>query len=96
MVQWINTGGLKQKTLKTARLRRKTNLQKSDYPKARIKRYPNPFCMVDAMIYVCHKRRPHHNVGTCLWHVSLQTAMYQCIGNMPKACPYAMTLSFWD
>ena len=49
MVQWINTGGLKQKTLKTARLRRKTNLQKSDYPKARIKRYPNPFCMADAI-----------------------------------------------
>ena len=31
-----------------------------------------------------------HSVGTCLWHVSLQTAMYQRIGNMPKACPYVM------
>ena len=38
----------------------------------------------------------HHNVGTCLWHVSLQTANYQHIGNMPKACPYVMALSFWE
>ena len=36
-------GGI-AKRIKTARLRRKTNLQKSDYPKAQIKRYPNPFC----------------------------------------------------
>ena len=26
----------------------------------------------------------YHNVGTCLWHVSLQTAMYQRISNKPK------------
>ena len=26
----------------------------------------------------------HHNVGTCLWHVSMQTAMYQRIGNTPE------------
>ena len=32
----------------------------------------------------------HHSVGTCLRHVSMQTAMYQRLGNMPKACPYAM------
>ena len=31
-----------------------------------------------------------HSVGTCLWHVSMQTAMYQRIGNMPKACPYVI------
>ena len=31
-----------------------------------------------------------HSVGTCLWHVSLQTEMYQRIGNMPKAYPYVM------
>ena len=36
----------------------------------------------------------HHNVGTCLRHVSMQSAMYQRLGNMPKACPYAMALSF--
>ena len=51
MVQWINTGGLKQKNNKT------------DYPKA---------------------QELHHNVGTCLWHVSMQTAMYQRIGNTPE------------
>ena len=42
------------------------------------------------------KQQAHHNAGTCLWHVSPQTAMYQCIGNMPKACPYAMALLFWE
>ena len=26
----------------------------------------------------------------------LQSANYQRIGNMPKACPYAMVLSFWE
>ena len=36
-------GGI-AKRIKTARLRRKTNLQKSVYPKAQIKRYPNSFC----------------------------------------------------
>ena len=41
------------------------------------------------------KYNPNHNVGTCLRHVSMQTAMCQRIGNMPKACPYAMALSFW-
>ena len=45
-----------------------------------------------------HKKQPWSNVEcfafggwTCLWHVSMQTAMYQRIGNMPKACPYVMT-----
>ncbi|MCI6657796.1 MAG: hypothetical protein MSH14_09785 [Bacteroidales bacterium] len=33
-------GGI-AKRIKTARLRRKTNLQKSDYPKTRTKREPN-------------------------------------------------------
>ena len=27
----------------------------------------------------------HHNVGTCLRHVSTQSTMYQRLGNMPKA-----------
>ena len=31
-----------------------------------------------------------------LWHVSAQTAIYQRIGNMPKAYPYVMALSFWE
>ena len=31
-----------------------------------------------------------HSVGICLWHVSMQTARYQRIGNMPKACLYVM------
>ena len=26
----------------------------------------------------------------------MQSAMSQCIGNMPKACPYAMALLFWE
>ena len=26
----------------------------------------------------------YHNVGICLWHVSLQTVMYQRISNKPK------------
>jgi len=38
-------GGI-AKRIKTARLRRKTNLQKSDYPKTQIKRGPNALCMV--------------------------------------------------
>ena len=48
------------------------------------------------MIYVSHNRRGrHHNVGTCLWHVS--NALIFCLQrNMPKACPYAMALSFWE
>ena len=50
--------------------------------------------MTGAMIYVSHNRR-HHNVGTCLWHVS--NALIFCLQrNMPKACPYAMALSFWE
>ena len=38
----------------------------------------------------------HHDVGTCLRHVSMQSSMYQRVGNMPKACPYAMALFFCD
>ena len=44
-------GGI-AKRIKTARLRRKTTLQKSGYPKAQIKKCPNPFCITDAMVYV--------------------------------------------
>ena len=39
-------GGGIAKRIKTTRLRRKTNLQKSDYPKTQIKRGPNSLCMV--------------------------------------------------
>ena len=60
--------------IKTSRLRRKTNLQKSKFALDKIKR----------------RQRAHHNVGTCLWHVS--NALIHCClqRNMPKACPYAM------
>ena len=56
-----------------------------------IKSYPHSFCLADAMNYVnyvCHNKRGHklrQNVGTCLRHVSMQSAMYQRLGNMPKA-----------
>ncbi len=30
------------------------------------------------------KLKLHHNVGTCLWHVSMQTAIDQYISNKPK------------
>ena len=36
------------------------------------------------MIHACHNkqgRKSHHNVGTCLRHVSTQAPMYQRIGN---------------
>ena len=39
-------GGIANR-IKTARLRRKTNLQKSDYPKTRTKRGPNASCVVE-------------------------------------------------
>ena len=39
-------GGI-AKRIKTARLRRKTNLQKSDYPKTRTKRGPNALCVLE-------------------------------------------------
>ena len=42
-------GGIAKK-IKTTRLRRKTNLQKSDYPKTQIKRYSNSFCIVVGFI----------------------------------------------
>ena len=38
-------GGIAKRII-TARLRRKTNLQKSDYPKTRTKRGPNALCVV--------------------------------------------------
>ena len=56
-----------------------------------IKSSPHSFCLADAMNYVnyvCHNKRGHklrQNVGTCLRHVSMQSAMYQRLGNMPKA-----------
>ena len=37
------------------------------------------YALADVMIYVSHNRRAHQNVGTCLWHVSLQSAMFQRI-----------------
>ena len=46
-------GGGIAKRIKTARLRRKTNLQKSDYPKTRIKRGLNALCVVEYDNYVC-------------------------------------------
>ena len=82
-------GGI-AKRIKTARLRRKTNFQKSDYPKTQIKRYTNPFCLTDAMVYVNHNKRVHHNVGTCLRHVFNALTHCSLQRNMPKACPYAM------
>ena len=45
------------------------------------------------MIYVNHNRRGcklHHNVGTCLRHVSNALIPCRLHRNMPKACPYAM------
>ena len=47
-------GGI-AKRIKTARLRRKTNLQKSDYPKTLIKRDPNALCVVEYDNCVCIK-----------------------------------------
>ena len=38
----------------------------------------------DAMVYVIHNRRAHHNVGTCLRHVSLQSANYPRITQHAK------------
>ena len=42
------------------------------------------YALADAMVYVSHNRRAHHNVGTCLWHVSLQSAMFQRIPQHAK------------
>ncbi|MDD7164082.1 MAG: hypothetical protein SPF86_09185, partial [Sodaliphilus sp.] len=71
-------GGI-AKRIKTARLRRKTNLQKSDYPKTRIKRDPNALCVLEYdNLYLCQMiniqciiliiggreiSRPYQNVG---------------------------------
>ncbi|MDY5608355.1 MAG: hypothetical protein SPF44_03700, partial [Sodaliphilus sp.] len=47
-------GGGIAKRIKTARLRRKTNLQKSDYPKTRIKRGSNALCVLEYdNLYLC-------------------------------------------
>ena len=74
-------GGI-AKRIKTARLRRKTNLQKSDYPKMRIKRDPNALCVLEydnlylcqiiniqcviSIIGGCEISRPYPNVGYLL------------------------------
>ncbi|MDY5206478.1 MAG: hypothetical protein SPH61_00165 [Sodaliphilus sp.] len=74
-------GGGIAKRIKTARLRRKTNLQKSDYPKTRIKRGPNALCVLEYdNLYLCQITnnqcimliiggreisRPYPNVGYC-------------------------------
>ena len=42
------------------------------------------YTLADVMIYVSHNRRAHHNVGTCLWQVSLQSAMFQRITQHAK------------
>ena len=71
-------GGI-AKRIKTARLRRKTNLQKSDYPKTRTKRGPNALCVLECdNLYLCQIiniqcviliiggreiSRPYQNVG---------------------------------
>ncbi len=99
-VQWIITGGLKQKhkkqpfgdatdlagevggiakRIKTVRLRRKTNLQKSEYPKTRTKRGSNALYVLECDdLYLCQMiniqcvisiiggreiSRPYQNVG---------------------------------
>ena len=90
-------GGI-AKRIKTSRLRRKTKLQKSDYPKAQInqskpkgkanQRDGSFGLLWLAMIYVSHNRRAHklrHNVGISLRHVSMQSAMYQRFRNTPSA-----------
>ena len=48
-------GGGIAKRIKTVRLRRKTNLLKSDYPKTLIKRGPNALCVVEYDNCVCIK-----------------------------------------
>ena len=71
-------GGI-AKRIKTARLRRKTNLQKSDYPKTRTKRGLNALCVLECdNLYLCQIiniqcviliiggreiSRPYQNVG---------------------------------
>ena len=72
-------GGGIAKRIKTARLRRKTNLQKSDYPKTRTKRGLNALCVLECdNLYLCQIiniqcviliiggreiSRPYQNVG---------------------------------
>ena len=55
----------------------------------------SPSCARKRACTICRFQRlknPHFRLFQCsrLWHVSLQTVMYQRIGNMPKACPYVM------
>ena len=52
---------------------------------------------VKFVVWECVKslKRQHHSVGTCLWHVSNALIHCRLHRNMPKACPYAMALSFF-
>ena len=55
----------------------------------------SPSCARKRACTICRFQRlknPHFRLFQCsrLWHVSLQTVMYQRIGNMPKACPHVM------
>ena len=54
------------------------------------------YALADVMIYVSHNRRAHHNVGTCLWHVSLQSAMFQHITQHAKGESTEKVLFFKD
>ena len=66
----------------------------------RLRRLPlyldlSPSCARKRACTICRFQRlknPHFRLFQCsrLWFVSIQTAMYQRIGNMPKACPYVM------
>ena len=41
-------------------------------------------CYCFIFIFSTFNALAYHNVGICLWHVSLQTVMYQRISNKPK------------
>ena len=42
-------------------------------------------CYCFIFIFSTFNALAYHNVGTCLWHVSIQQCINQRIGNMPKA-----------
>ena len=66
-------GGI-AKRIKTARLRRKTNLQKSDYPKTQIKRGPNALCVVKC-----------YNLSLC--QIVINECVILIIGGRVISCP---------
>ena len=83
--------GTETKTLKTLAFGEKPIFRNQIIRKRELKDIQIAFALADAMIYDSHNRRAHHDVGTCLWHVSQQ--IINASPNMPKACPYAMALS---